>query len=85
MFAMSDGIDTLSFGLSLCSKEGIKKQIERVVGYRNVFGLCVGDETEQSENSSDTETSKYNRTDNMNIVFNTSEAKSQPNLIYVSM
>ena len=89
---MSDGIDTWR-----CSKEGIKRQIERVVGYTNVFGLCIGDKTEPSANSSDTvasssssdfsdeATNKYNRTENMNIVFNTSEAKSQPNVIYVSL
>ena len=76
---MSDGIDP-----SRCSKEGIKTQIERVVRHTNVYGLCIGDKTESSANSSDTVTNKYNRTENMNIVFDTSEAKSQSNVIYVS-
>ena len=80
---MSDGFEHY-----WCSKEKIKEQIKRVVGYTNVFGLCIGDKTEPNTikpSSPDTVTHQYNRTDNMNVVFNTSGAKSQQNVIYVSM
>ena len=77
---MSDG-----FNPRWCSKKGIKKQIERVVRYTNVSGLCIGDETEPNPIEPYAATHQYNRTDNMNVVFNTSEAKSQTNVIHVSI
>ena len=76
-----DGIDPQF----ICSKEVLKERIERVVGYTNVFGLCIGDETEPNPIEPYAETHQYNRTDNMNVVFNTSEAKSQTNVIHVSI